>query len=238
MAGFFLSCFFAVLFEVHWENSAIPLLIVMTLLGLLLVLYLNALRDPLLKARFWRKATAQDVDNALEQGSSPHALDADFEYRPLHVAAGYGRNPQAVQRLLERGVNLQVRDSEGKTFLHWAAQYNKIPEVVTLLLEQGANIINEQDKQGGMMPLHFANTSKIVLFLDHGANINCQNDWGMTPLHIAAKFGNLANIKLLLDKGADGTILDAKEKTPFDYAKKRLSKKSELYQRLNKARFP
>jgi ankyrin repeat protein len=40
------------------------------------------------------------------------------------------------------------------------------------------------------------------LLLDHGANVNAGDEWGITPLHYVAKDTCTAMAKLLIDRGA------------------------------------
>ncbi|CAG8884527.1 unnamed protein product, partial [Penicillium egyptiacum] len=48
---------------------------------------------------------------------------------------------------------------------------------------------------------------KIVrLLLDHGANVDCQNKNGWTPINAAADEGFLEIVELLIKKGADFEI--------------------------------
>ncbi|MDG2403928.1 MAG: ankyrin repeat domain-containing protein [Paracoccaceae bacterium] len=45
-----------------------------------------------------------------------------------------------------------------------------------------------------------------------------RNKGGFTPLHMAAADGTPANLKVLLDAGADGKAKDKDGKTPWDDA--------------------
>ncbi|KAJ5392288.1 HET-domain-containing protein [Penicillium cosmopolitanum] len=68
-----------------------------------------------------------------------------FFRTPLFDAAGYGRE-QAVGLLLDRGADIEAKDSEGKTPLFLAAKHGH-EHIVNLLLERGANI-NVKDETG------------------------------------------------------------------------------------------
>jgi len=46
------------------------------------------------------------------------------------------------------------------------------------------------------------------MLIDAGANINVQGDEGDTPLHMAAYYGEIKIARMLIDAGADETILD------------------------------
>lgn len=58
--------------------------------------------------------------------------------------------------------------------------------------------------------------ARILLY--RGANINEQDNYGATPLSIAARINNLYVVKLLLKNGANPNTTDNFKKTPYDYA--------------------
>lgn len=61
----------------------------------------------------------------------------------------------------------------------------------------------------------------IQLLLDHGVNVNATppgSHWTFTPLHTAAIQGQAEVVRLLLERGADRTIRDARHQgTPLDW---------------------
>jgi ankyrin repeat protein len=85
-------------------------------------------------------------------------------------------------RLVEAGARLDADPYRG-TPLIWAAVCNR-PEAVAWLLDHGADI-NQKATFGG---------------LSHGQ--------GITALHMAAQYGQLEVVRLLVERGADRTIKD------------------------------
>lgn len=77
----------------------------------------------------------------------------------------------------------------------------------------------------GQTPLHYAVCHRFALeltkvLLDRDANPNpVRKSDGWTPLHLAAMFGKVEVIQLLLESGADSDIKDKSGKTPEDVAK-------------------
>src|SRR5918999_4862822 len=54
------------------------------------------------------------------------------------------------------------------------------------------------------------------LLLDAGADVNGQGEGGFTALHAAAANGDEDLVQLLLERGADATLLTAQGKRPAD----------------------
>jgi len=54
------------------------------------------------------------------------------------------------------------------------------------------------------------------LLIEHGADVNAQNDWLSTPLHLTEK--NMEAIRMLLEAGADPNIKDKDYDYPYYFA--------------------
>lgn len=101
---------------------------------------------------------------------------------------------------------------------------------VKLLIDRGANLSVENGV--GEMPLlgtiknspkiyveHFTHNlfddSLIKYMIDHGANVNLQNKFRFSPLHLAAIDNMESIVTVLLENGANIEIKDADERTPL-----------------------
>jgi hypothetical protein len=65
-------------------------------------------------------------------------------YTPLHFAALYG-NTEVFSWLIQRGGDINARDTHGKTCLHVAAKYGQV-DIVRVILLEDADI---EAKSGG-----------------------------------------------------------------------------------------
>jgi len=125
-----------------------------------------------------------------------------------------------VKKLLERGADVNARDSEyGATPLHHAAVYGHL-EVARLLIEKGADV-NAVD--GSLTtPLHWAAVGGHLevarLLLEKGADVNTGDREDCTPLHWAAFKGHLDVARLLIESGADVNAKNNTGWTPLHFA--------------------
>ncbi|KAH8652944.1 hypothetical protein BGZ61DRAFT_575021 [Ilyonectria robusta] len=130
----------------------------------------------------------------------------------VHIVSSYGV-AGALGVILERvdqvGINIDAKDSRGRTPLWWAAE-NGHEAVVRLLLDGGAH--TEAADKGGRTPLSLAaargHAAVVRLLLDGGAHTEAADQWGQTPLSYAAARGHEAVVRLLLDGGAYTEAVD------------------------------
>lgn len=122
----------------------------------------------------------------------------------IHLAAWFGVK-EAIKAILSKSVDVDAKDSAGRTPLVLAAKHGH-DVVVKLLLDAGKADIESKDMDG-RTPLLWAawngNTRIVKLLLDTGkVNVNSNTGLlGWTPLSKAAQNGHDAVVKLLLDTG-------------------------------------
>jgi ankyrin repeat protein len=156
------------------------------------------------------------VASLLSSGANANFLDSDGS-RPVHRAA---HNSQILQRLGEKGADINLRDLNGETALHWAAREGSV-DGVQWLLANGA-VVNSTSGVGHT-PLHVAtkngNKQACRILLESGAD--CEQHTNITrstPLHCAAYVGNLAVVEILLGFNADPWARNKWMNTPLHVA--------------------
>ena len=143
----------------------------------------------------------------------------------LHVASRYGLL-SVIAAVVNSGDNVDMdsKDSDGRTPLSWAAAKGH-EAVVKLLLDKEGVDPNSKDVRYGRTPLSWAAAkgceAVVKLLLDkEGVDPNSKDvRYGRTPLSWAAANGREAVVKLLLDKeGVDPDSKGGGGNTPLSWA--------------------
>lgn len=135
-------------------------------------------------------------DKMLEQGADVNVGGRSKlieNQTPLYIAVVKKRE-DLVQKLLEKGADSNIKDSEGAFPLAESVIGRVNPNIAKMLLDKGANV-NAQEKNGATALIYVATNKQITA--DTRAEL----------------------VRLLLDKGADKTIKDTKGRTAADWAK-------------------
>lgn len=126
-----------------------------------------------------------------------------------------------VQTFLKRGgIDVNKRDTSGNTPLIYAC-LKSARDIVRLLLDNGAEA--DLGNQKNRMPMHFAaevgNIQIISMLVDAGADVNCTDNDGVTPLMLLAQNGKTdAALKLLKNPDIDISIKNNSGQMAIDYA--------------------
>ncbi|MCJ1246352.1 hypothetical protein MMC30_003559 [Trapelia coarctata] len=123
---------------------------------------------------------------------------------PAHVAAQCFWTQIVRLMLLERNLDVNEQDADGRTIIHWVATVDST-SIIHLLLDQGADLtLRDRD---GRTPMHIAAfcrcPSVLTLLLDNleGYNINSTDSSGNTLLHLAARAGYSSIVSDLIRRG-------------------------------------
>lgn len=146
----------------------------------------------------------------LKSGANPN-INSYYAPAPIITATIYS-DTLMVYTLLDNGAKPDIIDStNGMTPLLYAIS-KKNYEICHLLLDYGANPnLNTYN----ITPIDQAIYSKtdttiIKLLIKYGANINSENEQGLTPLMLCIKYQNLQAAKILIQKHASCQYISSK----------------------------
>ena len=137
------------------------------------------------------------VRTLLQAGADPN-LPLLAGETPVMVASRAG-STDVVALLIDKGADLGARAARGQTALMWAAAQGHA-DVVALLIERGADVHARSDVWGQMMGLPPHSLPQHTREIPHGGN---------TALLFAARVGDVASTKVILDAGGNVDDVDA-----------------------------
>ncbi len=155
------------------------------------------------------------VERLLIRGVDPNTIDN--EGSPILVRAIKNEAFAVVDILLEqRNLNLNQPNRFGETALMYAALMGQ-ETLVAKLVKLGAEV-----NQPGWTALHYAasggHTAICQFLLDNKAHIDALSPNGTTPLMMAARDKKRATVILLIQQGANSTLINAAGFTAADFA--------------------
>lgn len=159
--------------------------------------------------------TDDDGKNPLMIACSSHFYkNKDYEFTYNDV----------VKNAILKGINVNQKClKEGKTALVYAIKNTKGHETVKLLLNAGADA-NIVDNNGRTALFDAIKYGKYNLIKDKVSNVNHKNNYGITPLMVAAYNMKFDVIDDLLDRGANAKSKNVAGENSFDVAVKNMRK--------------
>ena len=150
--------------------------------------------------------TTFNIEQTL-QDEEPNSID-ETGLTPLMQAA-QDANLERVATLIEKGANVNTKNSYGWTALTYAVS-KKQTSIVKTLLDRGADV-NTKDSRGisALMWASFGGDNVIVkLLIERGADVNAEADNGATALSFATAKGHKDAAHLLKEAGGIGPQVD------------------------------
>lgn len=126
----------------------------------------------------------------------------------LMYAASEGHK-YSVQILIESNADRSIIDSEGATARDYA-EYEKKYDIQNYLKVDNRPNIHQATIDGLM--------EKVKRMVEEGMDINTRDDYGRTPLHLAAANNHTIDMRVLIDLGAMINAQDKRNRTPLMYA--------------------
>lgn len=152
---------------------------------------------------------------AIEAGANPNEVCQLFglSLSPLPTLASINQ-PELAQLVIEKGADVNAKDSEGNTALHHVGTSEPL---LKLLLRKGANVNAQSDI--GITPIHNIfgryNLAIVKQLVAAGANVNARSQELLTPLHLS---NDPAIVAFLISKGAKVNAKTNQNWTPLHYA--------------------
>ena len=168
----------------------------------------------------------EEVEALLARGLDPNTPNEDA-IPALMVALQKQAFKSALVLTRHPNTKIDVANQRGETPLMLAAINNQL-ELAELLIERGADV-----NRKGWTPLHYAATrghrEMIRLLLDKNAYIDSEAENGTTPLMMAAYSAPPLAVKLLLEEGADPTLVNHGNASALDLAETAQRAQSAFY---------
>ncbi len=117
-----------------------------------------------------------------DNGADPNLMSRN-KNTPLHSAAFHG-DSEMIQLLLKYEADVNARGVNGKTALHF--------------------VIHGPNMAGPNIDLSLSNI--VRLLLEHGADPNAMDIDRFTPLHVAAQYGRVGAVRVLLEHSAKANV--------------------------------
>lgn len=162
-----------------------------------------------------KRDDAAAVRTLLGRGFDPDTLDPKG-LSGLYLAMREP-SPKVAAALIEwPKTNVEIRTRDDESPLMMAALKGHL-DLARKLIDRGADV-----NKTGWTPLHYAATGGhlaiMELLLEHHAYIDAESPNGTTPLMMAAQYGSIDAVKLLLAAGADPRLKNQLGLSAIDFA--------------------
>jgi len=163
----------------------------------------------------------------LNNGARINAKDK-YGFTPLFYAAENENTIEILKLLIECGADINVKNNTGQTPI-FASLFNGNYNTTRFLIKIGAEVNVKTSLKDKIMPgftplillLYSRNGNQIdivKMLIDKGVNVNAQDGFGNTALHLAATKNYLEIACVLLNRNADPSIYNKNKNTPRQLA--------------------
>ena len=161
------------------------------------------------------------LDLALKHGVKLEVDKSDPDATELvSTAAMYG-DTEILKKLVSNGLTLHVKEEGNNTPLHLAADVLDDIELIKCLDSGDKSIFSDKKYQKRLevfQKLDANQSEKVKWLVESGIDINSQNDFGDTALHLAIKNHLHKVTKTLLDLKPDVNTKNKNKETPLHFA--------------------
>ena len=168
----------------------------------------------------------ESIEKLLVRGFDPNTPNEKGV--PGLLVAIQSPSPKSAMLLAKNPMtNVNASNQHGETALMLAAINNQL-ELAKVLIERGADA-----NKPGWTPLHYAATrghrEMMRLLIENDAYIDSEAANGNTPLMMAASSAPPLAVKLLLEEGADPTLMNGSNESALDMALSKDRQQSAFY---------
>ena len=153
-----------------------------------------------------RAAEGFEVAERLIAAKASLNLFSKAGFTPLSLAAGSGNGP-VVALLLQHGAPADAIHTDGSSALMAAAENGSEPIVKALIKVSNVNAARHDGLTALMAGCGQVGVPLVKALLDAGAEPNAQDSRGVTACHMAAEVGAVDVVTLLVQAGADCTVM-------------------------------
>jgi len=155
----------------------------------------------------------EDVIREIKHSTKVNKRDWHGE-APLHLAAWRGLI-KPVEALVERGADINAHDFSGRTPFMISLRAGHT-EVAQYLLDAGTELDSNYRYANPLADAATSNSTGMVgKLISLGIKVDRTNKEGESALHVAAGYGHVDTVRLLLDSGADKNMQTASGWTPL-----------------------
>lgn len=160
------------------------------------------------------------INYLIHKGANIHAVD-NYGNLPMHLLCTYDCDLQPLKLMIKGNVDITKKNNVGENPLIIACKNNRV-RTMHFLLNNCINLkINSILDKCNRNLLHLAcfgsSLDMINLVIYHGVDINAQDCYGNSALHIASKLNKIDMIFLLNIHNCNKNLFDNEMKTPLNY---------------------
>ena len=157
---------------------------------------------------------SREASRALKESCGPYKWSILMRAL-LELEADEGENVirLLVDAMVQSGIDLNHRSLDGKTAA-FIATFRGHQKLLEVMASRGLDVLAEDENQNSC--LHFSSSLSVVeVLLKAGANVNCKNKQGNTPLHAAYCF-HPESVDMLISHGASANAKNMQGRKPVE----------------------
>ncbi len=156
--------------------------------------------DSLLEIKKLLKSKKYDLNSEVIVGAE-YDLDEPDEIQLIFYLIQSGASLEAIELLMENGLDITYTNREGLGALDFAIKYRRA-DVIKLCKECGISLTQSKRKSGLtplMLAASFNDIDMMKFLIAEGADINKKDNYGMSAIDYAYKLGQKSAAKFLED---------------------------------------